>query len=147
MTNSSALDTLIELAVSATDEAARKLGQAIRSCDEAQAKLAMLIQYREDYAARFQTGMAKGLSVAGYQNFRVFMEKLDAAIAGQQQIVAANEHRVTQDRGVWRDNECRRMSYDTLATRAQTEKRRVDERRQQKATDEHAARRTGKKIF
>jgi flagellar FliJ protein len=140
MSKISALDTLIDLATTATDEAAKRLGLAIRAGDEAQNKLNMLLQYREDYAARFQSTLSAGMSPADYRNFQLFMQKLDTAIAGQEQIVATTQRRITQEQAAWRENERKRISFDTLATRAEKEVLRKEDKRLQKAMDEHAAR-------
>ncbi|TFW09625.1 hypothetical protein E4K72_05035 [Oxalobacteraceae bacterium OM1] len=44
MASSSALETLIELATTESDEAAKRLGQAIRACEDTEQKLALLLQ-------------------------------------------------------------------------------------------------------
>ena len=140
MATSSALDTLIELATSQTDEAAKKLGHAIRACADTEQKLALLLQYRDDYAARFQSNLAAGLNAAGFRNFQLFMGKLDDAITGQQQIVLDAQKRKDNERTAWQASERKKMSYDTLATRAQKEEQRLENQRDQKQTDELAAR-------
>ncbi len=140
MSKISALDTLIDLATTATDEAAKRLGNAIRAGEEAQNKLNMLSQYREDYAARFQSSLSKGMSPADYRNFQLFMQKLDTAIAGQEQILATAQRRIAQEQTAWRESERKRISFDTLATRAENELLRKEDKRLQKAMDEHAAR-------
>lgn len=140
MVKSPALDTLIELATNQTDDAAKRLGRAIRACEDTEQKLALLLQYRDDYEARFQSGMASGISPAGYRNFRQFLEKLDTAIAGQQQIVQDAKRRIVDERGMWQSCERKRMSFDTLATRAQETEQRKENRREQKLMDEFATR-------
>lgn len=140
MSKISALDTLIDLATSETDEAAKRLGQATRAGEEAKNKLNMLLQYREDYAARFQAGLSAGMSPADYRNFQLFMQKLDTAITGQEQVLAAAHRQIAREQAAWRDSERKRISYDTLAIRAEQESLRKEEKRSQKATDEHAAR-------
>ena len=140
MANPSALETLIELATSATDEAAKRLGHAIRATDKAEKKLALLQQYRNDYTARFQTKMAQGVSPMGFRNFQAFIEKLDAAIDGQQLLVREAENGVVREKGAWQASERKRMSYDTLANRAMKEEQQRDNKRDQKLNDEHAAR-------
>jgi flagellar FliJ protein len=136
----SAIDTLIELATNATDLAAKRLGYAIRAGEEAEKKLALLLQYREDYAARFQADLTVGLNAMGYRNFQLFLEKLDHAIAGQQLVVREAQCRIVEERGAWQASERKRMSYGTLAARAQKEEQRKENKRDQKLTDEHAAR-------
>lgn len=140
MAITSAIDTLIELATTETDEAAQRLGRAIRAGDENEKKLTLLLQYRDDYAARFQTSMAAGLTPMGYRNFQLFMEKLDQAISGQEQVVREAHRRIGEDRSAWQASERKRMSYDTLANRALKEAQRKESKRDQKQTDEHAAR-------
>lgn len=134
------MHTLIELATRETDDAAKRLGQAIRAHDEARQKLTLLSEYRDDYAARFQASMAVGLSASGYRNFQLFIDKLDRAISGQQAVVAAAQTRIDTVRGAWQASERKRMSYDTLAQREQKKVQLQANKRDQKQTDEHAAR-------
>jgi len=83
MATRSALNTLIDLANKDADEAAKRLGDVLRYCEEADQKLELLQQYRDDYAQRCQTSLANGISTTHFNNFQVFMQKLDHAIAGQ----------------------------------------------------------------
>jgi flagellar FliJ protein len=140
MTNHSALDTLIELATTASDEAARRLGAAIRASDDAAQKLNMLLQYRDDYQTRFHAGLTAGMTASGYRNFQLFMDKLDTAIAGQQQIVDNIKRKVEAERGLWQQSERKRMSYDTLATRFEHAAQQLENKRDQKMMDEFATR-------
>lgn len=140
MATPSALETLIELATSATDEAAKRLGRAIQATDKAEKKLALLEQYRNDYTARFEVRMAQGVSPMNYRNFQAFIEKLDEAIVGQKLLVQEAENGVVREKGAWQDSERKRMSYDTLANRALKAEQTRDNKRDQKLNDEHAAR-------
>ena len=140
MATHSALETLIELATNQTDEAAKRLGRAIRACEDTEQKLALLLQYRDDYDARFKSGLANGISAAGYRNFQLFLDKLDTAIAGQQQIVNDAKRRILDERGAWQSCERKRMSFDTLATRAEQAEQRKENKRDQKLMDEFATR-------
>jgi flagellar protein FliJ len=140
MATISALDTLIELATSETDEAAKRLGVAIRACEDTEQKLTLLLQYRDDYEARFRNGLTAGISATGYRNFQLFLDKLDSAISGQQQIVDAAKRKIESERGVWQHSERKRMSFDTLATRAEKEEQRKENKRDQKLMDEFANR-------
>ncbi len=140
MANPSALHTLIELAVKDSDEAARRLGEAIRAAEECEKKLNLLLGYRDEYASRFQSSQATGLTAMEYRNFQVFIGKLDTAIAGQQSIVQNAKHRIDNERKSWQECEKKRMSYDTLASRAETARLHKENRRDQKQMDEYAAR-------
>lgn len=140
MAHPSALDTLIELAASETDEAAKQLGRAVRAADDAAQKLALLVQYRDDYAARLQSGMGSGLNATAFRNFQVFIGKLDDAIAGQQEVVRQAQRHIEMRRGIWQQSERKRLSYGTLSSRARAAAAHKENKRDQKQMDEHAAR-------
>ena len=128
------------MATKETDEATKRLGRAIRVSEEAQQKLGILQQYRDDYAARFQETLTNGLTALAYRNFQLFLEKIDNAIDGQVNVVQSSQQRVAEARTAWQACERKRMSYDTLATRARDQEMRKENKRDQKSMDEHAAR-------
>jgi flagellar FliJ protein len=140
MASQSQLDTLIELARIASDEAAKRLGAALRAVQENEEKLQMLNGYRDDYAQRFDAAMAIGMTPMAYRNFQAFLEKLDSAIKGQQEIVLQARQRSERERSSWQDSERKRMSYTTLSNRAQQQAQQLEAKRDQKLMDEHAAR-------
>lgn len=140
MATPSALETLIELATKSTDEAAKRLGRAIKASDDAQQKLALLLQYRDDYASRLQARMMSGFTASSYRNFQHFLDKLDDAIKGQEQLIQAARRRVDDERKAWQGLERKRMSYDILASRAMKAQEAKVMKREQKQTDEFAAR-------
>ncbi len=142
MATPSALNTLIDLAHKETDEAARLLGVALRTGDEAAQKLDLLMQYRNDYAERCQNSLTAGISTTHLNNFHVFMQKLDHAISGQQKVVNDAQHRIAQARAAWQACEQKKMSFVTLAERANKEQSKRELWRDQKQNDEHAARRS-----
>ncbi|MDY7578315.1 flagellar export protein FliJ [Herbaspirillum sp. RTI4] len=136
----STLDTLIDLATKDTDEATKRLGRCIRAADEAQQKLSVLQQYRDDYGLRFQESMQAGLTPMQYRNFQLFIEKIEVAINGQNSLVETAKLRISEARTVWQGCERKRMSYDTLATRARLSAQQRESKLDQKQTDEHASR-------
>jgi len=140
MAHPSALDTLIDLANKETDEAAKLLGAALSAGEEADQKLDLLMQYRDDYAARCQSNLTTGISTTQFNNFQVFMQKLDHAITGQQKVVSDAKQRVAQARAAWQACEQKKMSFVTLADRANQESARRELWLDQKQNDEHAAR-------
>jgi len=140
MASLSALATLVELATRDTDAAAKKLGACVRQHEEARQKLDLLTQYRDDYAQRCEADMANGIVAVQFNNFQMFMGKLDAAIAGQRQVVDDFTRRVDQARAVWIACEQKKLSYSTLGERAARQVLQVENKREQKASDEFAAR-------
>ncbi|HEY4318455.1 MAG TPA: flagellar export protein FliJ [Herbaspirillum sp.] len=140
MATSSSLDTLIELATKDSEAATKQLGRCIRMGDEAQQKLDMLMQYRDDYATRFEQNLAGGLSATAYRNFQTFIEKIDNALSGQQEVVRLAQVRIGEAKAAWQACERKRLSYDTLATRARNEALAIANKRDQKQSDEQASR-------
>ncbi len=140
MASRSQLETLIDLARRETDDTAKRLGAALKALDDCQQKLQMLSGYRDDYAQRFEATMAAGITPAAYRNFQSFMGKLDNAISGQHEVVRQAERRCEHEKKVWQEAERKRMSYTTLENRAQEAALKLENKRDQKAMDEHAAR-------
>ncbi|HAT30302.1 MAG TPA: flagellar export protein FliJ [Janthinobacterium sp.] len=140
MASPSQLTTLIDLARRETDDAAKRLGAALKAAEDCQQKLDMLSGYRDDYAARFEASLAAGMTPMAYRNFQAFMDKLENAINGQQEVVRNARRRGEQEKAVWQASERKRMSYTTLENRAQEEALKLEAKRDQKAMDEHAAR-------
>lgn len=140
MAKQSALETLIELAQRDTDDAAKRLGAALKSVEEGEQKLAMLLGYRQDYALKLDAAQVTGITPMAYRNFVAFMDKLDIAINGQREVIKHAQHKAGVEKTAWQACERKRLSYRTLNERAATEALRVENKRDQKQMDEHAAR-------
>jgi flagellar FliJ protein len=140
MATRSALDTLIELAQRDTDDAAKRLGAALKAADDAEQKLAMLLDYRDDYATRLDAAQLAGITPLAYRNFVAFMDKLDNAINGQREMVKHAHYKSAIEKAAWQASERKRLSYRTLNERAAAETLRIENKRDQKQMDEHAAR-------
>jgi flagellar FliJ protein len=140
MATSSALETLIDLAQRDSDECARRLGVAQKAVDEAGQKLTMLLGYRDEYARRLDAAQVNGITPFAYHNFVAFMAKLDQAVAGQREVLKHAETRTGMERKAWQESERKRLSYRTLSERAAAEALRIENKRDQKLMDDHAAR-------
>jgi flagellar FliJ protein len=140
MANPSALETLIELAQRDSDDAARRLGAALKAVEDAEQKLKMLLGYRDDYGTRLEQAQAAGITPQAYHNFVAFVAKLDNAINGQREVLKHAEYKSTVEKTAWQASERKRLSYRTLSERAAAEALQLENRRDQKAMDDHAAR-------
>ncbi len=140
MATQSALTTLIDLAQRATDEAAKRLGAALKAVEEGEQKLTMLLGYRDDYALRLDAAQVAGITPMAYRNFVAFMDKLDIAINGQREVIKHAQHKSAMEKTAWQASERKRLSYRTLSERAATEALRLENKLDQKQMDEHAAR-------
>jgi flagellar FliJ protein len=140
MANPSALETLIELAQRASDDAAKRLGAALKGVEEAEQKLKMLLGYRDDYAQRLDQAQMAGITPFAYANFVAFVGKLDNAINGQQEVLKHAKYKSELEKTAWQESERKRLSYRTLNDRAAAEALKIENKRDQKMMDDHAAR-------
>jgi flagellar FliJ protein len=142
MANLSALTTLIELAQRASDATAKRLGAALKNEEDCEQKLQMLLGYRDDYAQRLITEQQAGMSPQAYANFVAFMAKLDQAVNGQRDVLKHARQKTVMEKTAWQASERKRLSYRTLTERATSEQSKIDNKRDQKMMDDHAARLT-----
>ncbi|WP_028104777.1 flagellar export protein FliJ [Pseudoduganella violaceinigra] len=140
MASTQQLATLIDLARRETDDAAKRLGAALKAVADAEEKLNMLVGYRDEYGRRFDESQQQGITPMAYRNFQAFMEKLDTAIKGQEDVLRHSKVRGDKEKQLWQDAERKRMSYSTLRDRAEAQELKKEAKRDQKAMDEHASR-------
>jgi flagellar FliJ protein len=140
MASKAQLETLIDLARRETDDAAKRLGASLKAVDEARQKHDMLVGYRDEYVNRFQEAQAAGITPMAYRNFQAFMDKLDVAVKGQHDMITRAEARSHADKLAWQTAERKRVSYSTLNERADAAALKLENKRDQKQMDEHAAR-------
>lgn len=140
MASQSQLATLIELAQRETDDAAKRLGAALKMVADAEEKLNMLVGYRDEYGQRLDATQQAGITPSAYRNFQAFMDKLDSAVRGQREVLLHAQRRGEHEKDLWQKAERKRMSYSTLNDRAEAQALKVEAKRDQKAMDEHAAR-------
>lgn len=137
------LQSLLDLSQLRLDEAARKLGELIAGEQEASQRHALLVQYREEYRARFVAAAQDGLSPGTWRNFASFLAKLDEAINQADSAMAQTRQRTVAGQQEWVEKRGRVKAFDTLSDRHQTRVAYQDQRQEQKASDEHGARRHG----
>ncbi len=135
------LDLLIDLAREAVDDATRTLGVLQTGFQQATGQLRLLEGYLDDYRTRLQESVGDGLQAAAWQNYQRFLVALEGAIAEQRHAVARAQTQLESGRDVWRSCTRRRDAFDALARRRLAERTRVESRREQRASDEFAARR------
>jgi flagellar FliJ protein len=140
MAKQSALETLIELAQRETDDAAKRLGVALKAVEESEQKLSMLLGYCDDYAIRLEAAQVAGITPMAYRNFVAFMAKLEIAVNGQREVIKHAQHKSGLEKTAWQASERKRLSYRTLNERAAMNALKLENKMDQKQMDEHAAR-------
>lgn len=135
-----ALQTVLELMQRRADDATQQLARLIAAEQDAKAKLDLLCQYREEYAGRFQASAQAGMAPLQWKNFQDFLARLDDAIAQQQQAVIQSRHKTSAGQAHWQAQRVRLKAIDTLSVRHSRAEEAKENRREQKAIDEFAAR-------
>ena len=134
------LQPLMNLAQHQKDSATHKLGQLNRQQHNAQSKLETLQQYRKDYQTRLQESTQNCINPAELRNFEEFMNKLDEAISQQLKLVGQSKASTQVGRGEFDTAQRKLKSFDTLHQRHIETQKKVAEKSEQIALDEHTGR-------
>jgi flagellar FliJ protein len=134
------LEMLQSLAEERNDDALRRLGASLAAARSAEEQLRLLEAYRAEYRERLARAVSYGLSATEYLNFRLFLVRLDEAIAAQANVVAAQHASVAAGRRHVAATHREVKSYDTLNARREERQRVAEGRREQKLADELATR-------
>lgn len=135
----SSFNMLVDLTRDQTDKAGGKLNQLVTERRGAEQQLAMLKEYRQDYADRLNHAGQTGITASNYHNFTRFLATLDQAILQQTKIMAHLDHNIDVSTDHWRTARRRLHSYETLQTRQRQHDLAVENRREQLACDEMSA--------
>ncbi|MBP9712235.1 MAG: flagellar export protein FliJ [Sterolibacterium sp.] len=141
MSHAFPLQTLLDLSQLRMDDAAKRLGQLLASEQEASARLLLLQQYRAEYQGRFISSSQQGIGRDQLDNYRSFLLRLDEAIDQARQMTEHSRQRTSLGQQDWLDKRGQVKAYDTLSQRHQSHQSSLENRKEQKLLDEHAARR------
>lgn len=130
------LQILIDLAKEQMDNAIIKLGQLNRQRQDIDAKLNLLLQYRQEYQLRLEESVRCGMNMGELQNYRHFLQKLDAAITQQRQVQVEFIEIVRVGQVEYQERRKKLKSFETLAERHQALEDSKASRREQKELDD-----------
>lgn len=133
------LQTLLDLAQSQTDSAARNLQALKQRWNEAEEKLRQLLAYRDSYRERMLESAAGGTSAMVLRDFQLFMVKLDTAIKLQQEEVVRCQGRWEAGQQEWLRRRGKVKAFDVLSARHRRAEEKREEQVEQKEQDEFAA--------
>ena len=139
------LQTVLELMQIRADDATLRLAQLIANERDANSKLGMLQQYRDEYAMRFRQAAQNGISPREWHNYQEFINRLEEAIDAQRQAVAMQARHTADGQSHWQQQRKKLKAFDTLSDRHFASEEAREVRREQKTQDEFAARFTADK--
>ena len=134
------LQTLLDLSQLRMDEAGRKLVELLAGAQKDDQRVVLLQQYRDEYSERFVAAAKLGIGRDTMNNYQFFLVKLDQAIAQAQNMAAQAKQRTVAGQRAWLDQRSQVKAFDTLSQRHHSREQFIENRKEQKVQDEHAAR-------
>ncbi len=145
MGQSTALETLHDLAEKEVENAALRLGEMRKGFQQAEEQLNMLINYQFEYSTNLNNTMSQGIASTRWQNYQQFIQTLEKAIDQHRQQLSAWTSKVDQALNFWQEKQKRLQAWQTLRDRKATEMLLAENRLDQKQMDEYAQRATLRK--
>jgi flagellar FliJ protein len=133
------LQPVMDIARGDADEATAHLGRAMQRAMAADKQLKTLLDYREEYQARFMSTVTTGIDSTAWHNFHLFMKKLDAGIEQAAAQAEAAREAAKRAQAHWQEQQRKLKAYDVLSQRHERARQSVAAKREQRETDEHAA--------
>lgn len=131
------LDPVIEVARKSTESALVKLGETNALLQQEQNQLNDLMQYRDDYLARFRRDDPLVMSARKALELRGFLAQLDQAIHAQQLQVNQSQQLVNRQQQNWLQARNKEQALDSLMAKYQAAEQHQQQRREQRDNDEH----------
>ncbi len=134
------LGLLLERAEGERDGAAQALHAAMAQAQAARAQHGELSGYRQDYQQRWTHSFTQSTTMDIVGCYRSFGQRLDQAVDTQGHIAQHADQRQERARDALRQAELRVAALRQLIARRQAEAAKLAQRREQRASDEFAAR-------
>jgi flagellar FliJ protein len=138
--STSTLTMLVNLAGEEVDLATKNLAEANQALKAEQEKKAMLQTYKQDYIDQYNAQLSNGLGKELHLNYQHFLQNLQQAIDGQEEMVIVAKYERDKKREALQKAQQKKMSFEVLISRAEKKALRTASKREQKLMDEFAMR-------
>ena len=140
MKKSQRIKNIFEIKATQEKNTLEALGASQRKLLVTQAQLEGLRKYLQEYQDRFNQLGGAGINVGQLLEFRSFMDKLDKAIAGQEQSLSECETDLITKRKIWEGLHQRTQSLQKVCNSALAAEIKQEDKLEQLAQDERASR-------
>lgn len=140
MKKSQRIKTIVDIKATQEKNALEVLGAAQRKFQSMQTQVEGLRNYRKEYQDRFDRLGVKGVNVAQLLEFRSFIDKLDIAIIGQEQVLSSIEAELKAKRKIWEELHHKTQSLQKVCDSALAVEMKQEAKREQLEQDERASR-------
>lgn len=147
MTRSKKMKPVKQLAETREKNAVQVFGRSQQLLTEQQARLEELRVYRDQYTRSFQTASGAGLGAGRLQDYRVFLGRLNEAIAQQEVLIQQLEVQHEQTREQWIATRSHSQAIDKVVEQYRKREQQQQDRREQQESDEHAQRKSPESII
>ncbi|PCJ88923.1 MAG: flagellar export protein FliJ [Thiotrichaceae bacterium] len=132
MKSSKKLQPIANLAKQNERGAARNHGNVLRALKQQENQLNELISYRNEYINTFNSAGANGMSVIQFQDYTLFLHRLDDAIKQQQQLVTNGRTDCDQSKSKWLDKRNRSKMVNKVVEKRQLNESKQQDKREQR---------------
>lgn len=126
------------------DDAQRRLAMSVAAFEkrvlEGEAKLLELQRYKGEYEQQFSQRAGRGMGATDLRDYQAFLARLSEAIKQQQVLVARARSEHQAERVKWQEALKRSKALGHVVERWQAEERHMNDRRDQRESDERAQR-------
>lgn len=126
------------------DDAQRRLALSVAAFEkrvlEGEAKLHELTRYKGEYEQQFSQRAGRGIGATDLRDYQAFLARLSEAIKQQQTLVARARSEHQAERVKWQEALKRSKALGHVVDRWQAEERHMNDRRDQRESDERAQR-------
>lgn len=140
MKKSQRIKTIVDIKAAQEKNALEALGAVQRKLLTLQAQVDGLRSYRREYQDNFDQLGVKGVNVAQLLEFRSFIDKLDKAIIGQEQVLSSIEAELMAKRKIWEELHHKTQSLQKVCDSALAVEMKQEAKREQLEQDERASR-------
>ncbi len=140
MNTSIRLQPAVEMAKQHAEDAARSLARCQQEIRDRQLQLDELVGYRVDYTKGLLQKSCNGLNAARMNDYSLFLERLNKAIEQLQISLDSAYKELSASKRVLLEKFQRTKALENVVSRHQQGERRVQSRREQNESDEHAQR-------
>ncbi|NOQ15474.1 MAG: flagellar export protein FliJ [Methyloprofundus sp.] len=140
MRRSQRLQVIVDLKANQEKKYLDALGVAQNNKQQKELQLKNLKDYQQDYLQKNEQTLKKGVSVVRLMEFRAFMEKMDKAVVGEEQLLVNIEQEIASLRKNWELAHVTTKNMQKVQNSARMSELKEVEKKEQLEQDERAGR-------
>ena len=136
MSKSARLQPISRIRKQQEENAGRLHGESIRQSEQQKNQLSELISYRDQYSKTFRLAGESGLTAVQMLEYRLFISRLDDAIAQQEQHVINGQNKCAASQNEWMTKRNKRKMIDKIVESRQSAEGKELQRKEQKELED-----------